>query len=306
VTRAARWIGAVVASALAVTGCSSFIDGQAASSTYRILVASMQAGRREADVELAAAAVPGGLLQLEAFALAYPDHPGFRTLHTESLCQYAVGFVFDDWEDASMAGRDAEATRLAERLAPLLDRCRDANLAALSPAWRAAWGLGPEAVGRQLASATRAEVPALLWLATTDAVRIALAPMQNLARLGQTQVTLARCTELAPGFHDADAELLLATFEAARARLFGGPDGAAGFELARQRAGTGLLMVDVMFARGTAVARKDRALFEATLGRVLAADAARWPERRLGNELARRKARRYLAAADALFGASPR
>ena len=60
-------------------------------------------------------------------------------------------------------------------------------------------------------------------------------------------------------------------------------------------------IVDVMFARGTAVARKDRALLTSTLTRALATDVTQWPERRLANELALRKARRYLAAIDKLL-----
>ena len=66
-------------------------------------------------------------------------------------------------------------------------------------------------------------------------------------------------------------------------------------------AGPGALIVDVMFARGTAVARKDRALFTSTLEKVLATDPTQWPERRLANELARKKARRYLAAIEKLL-----
>ncbi|MEO8553773.1 MAG: TRAP transporter TatT component family protein, partial [Kofleriaceae bacterium] len=84
---------------------------------------------------------------------------------------------------------------------------------------------------------------------------------------------------------------------AAAGRLLGG-DGHARFEAAR---GDGRLLADVMFARAVAIRRGDRALFEATLQRVLAADVRRWPERRLANELALRKARRYLAATDVLF-----
>ncbi|HET9619718.1 MAG TPA: TRAP transporter TatT component family protein, partial [Kofleriaceae bacterium] len=96
------------------------------------------------------------------------------------------------------------------------------------------------------------------------------------------------------------AEQLLGSLAAGRARLLGGDDGAADFARARQLA-PGALLVDVMFARGTAVARRDRALFEQTLRGVLAADVTRWPARRADNELARRKAARYLAAADRLF-----
>ena len=60
------------------TGCSSFINKQAASSTYRILQKSTEAARRQIDLQLAREALPGGVLQLEAFSLASPDHRGFK------------------------------------------------------------------------------------------------------------------------------------------------------------------------------------------------------------------------------------
>lgn len=247
----------------------------------------MVVAKRQTDLELARDAIPGGLLQLEAFALAYPDHKGFRELHTESFCQYVVGFVFDDWEDAKLGGRDAEVERIATRLEPLLDRCVAINRARLPADWN-------------ISAMKREHVPAALWIASAKAARLALAPMQHVAELPDITAMLTRCSELAPGFHDAEAEILLGTLLAATSQFFGGDDGTTQFTRARTLAGEGALMVDVMFARGVAVARKDRAQFETTLERVIASDVARWPDRRLSNELALRKARRYLASATTL------
>lgn len=278
------------------TSCGSFIDNQAAASTYRILLQSTRAAERQADIELARAALPGGMLQLEAFSLAYPDHRGFKALHADAYCQYAVAFVFDDWEDAKLGGRASEAVAIAERLEPLLAHCAALNRARLPPALQER-----ESRRARLADARREHVDALLWIATTDAVRIAIDPIHNLGRLADVEALLTRCSELAPGFQRASAELLLASLAAGRGAVFGGSDGHALFQRARALAGDGALMVDVMYARGTAVARKDRALFAKALQRALTADVARWPERRLDNELARRKARRYLAAIDTLI-----
>lgn len=261
----------------------------------------MTVAKRQADIELARDAMPGGLMQLQTFALAYPDHQGFKTLNAEASCQYAIGFVFDDWEDAKLTGRTDEADRLARRLGPLLKMCVDANLALLPSAWRDARARDPDATIALLPSATRAQVPALLWIASADAVELALEPMKHLGKLGMIKAQLATCSKLAPGFHDADAELLLATLTSALSMLPGGSDGAAEFARARKLAGEGALIVDVMMARGVGVARKDRALFESTLQQVLAADVSKWPERRLSNELAKRKARRYLAASQTLL-----
>ena len=297
--RMQRWL---VLGVVALAACGSFIDNQAARSTYRILARSNEVARRQVDVELARDAAPGGLIQLATFAAAYPDHAGFRELYAEALCGYVVGFVFDDWEDATLGGRPDEAARLEQRLGPLLAACIDANLALLPPAWRAAHG---DALVALIARATRAQVPAVLWIATASAVELGLAPLRNLGKLPVVRAGLARSIQLAPGFHDADAELLSATLAAAQSQVMGGEDGGALFARARALVGEGALIVDVMFARGVAVARKDRALFEATLAKVLAADVTRWPERRLSNELARRKARRYLAAEATLIPVNP-
>lgn len=278
------------------TSCSAFIDNKAAASTYRILLQSTRAAERQADVELARAALPGGMLQLEAFSLAYPDHHGFKALHADAYCQYAVAFVFDDWEDAKLGGRAAEAATIAERLEPLLAQCAALNRARLPPALQ-----DPESRDARLAEARREDAAALLWIATTDAVRIAIDPLRNFGRLGRVEALLTRCSELAPGLQRASAELLLASLAAGRGAVFGGSDGHELFQRARALAGDGALMVDVMYARGTAVARKDRTLFTRALQRALTADVTRWPERRLDNELARRKARRYLAAIDTLI-----
>jgi hypothetical protein len=287
-----------MACAIALAGCSSFVENQAASSTYRIIRASVDVAKRQPDIELAREAMPGGIVQLQAFAAAYPGH-GFDALYAESVCQYASAFVFDDWEDADLGGRRDDATRLATRVTKLLGTCVEANLALLPPAIR-----DVRAHGGELAPlVTRDQVPAVRWLATSDAIAIALDPASHLATLPATLALLARCSELSPLAHDADVELLLGTLEAGLHRLLGGKDGSARFDAARRGLPPGVLLVEVMYARGVAVARKDRALFEHTLQAVLATDLDRWPDHRLANELALRKARRYLAAEDQLIPA---
>lgn len=221
-------------------------------------------------------------------------------MHAESLCQYASAFVFDDWEDATLAKR-AETDRLANRVERLSEQCIEANLALLPVGWREARKGDASAWTKQLARATIADTDALRWIATSDAVLLALAPLRRITTLPSIDATLTRVIELAPGAHDSDAELMLGTLQAGRSRFMGGPDGEALFEQARKHLGAGALIVDVMYARAVAVARKDRQSFTTALERVLSADVSTWPERRLANELARVKAQRYLGAIDALI-----
>ncbi len=286
---------------VAVAGCRSFIDNQAADSTYRILSKAQEVGRRQSDLELARAAMPGGIFQLETFALAYPDHRGFKLMHAETLCQYGVSFVFDDWEDADLHGKTDLAADLGARAVRFAVACADANLSLLPLSWRTARAQGGAAWDEVVSKATRAHVPQLLWIATTDAIALAIDPAKHIANLPSTVAALERCIALAPGFHDSDAEILLGTLEAGRSQFLGGSDGERRFETARAQQGRGAFLVDVMYARGSLVAQKDRARFASTLQSVVAADLTAFPARRLANELARRKALRYLAAIDRLF-----
>lgn len=285
---------------LLLTGCSSFFETKAADSTFKILQQSNVAARRLADVELAREAAPGGVVQLAAFAAVYPDHRGFRMLHADATCGYAMGFVFDDWEAASLTGRDAEASKLAKRLEGLLATCIDLNLALLPKPWRAA---SPDNAAWKalLPSLTREHVPALLHIASAEATRIALDPISGVSRLDRAISTLTRCVEVAPGFRDAEGEILLGSLLAGRARFFGGPNGEAQFAAARGFLGPGAVLVEVMYARGVAVALQDRALFTSHLDAALAVDLASQPDRRLANELARIKATRYRDALDSLI-----
>jgi hypothetical protein len=61
------------------------------------------------------------------------------------------------------------------------------------------------------------------------------------------------------------------------------------------------LMPKVMMARYYAVITQDRPLFEKTLKDVIAAPHDIWPAQRLPNELAKRRAARYLAHAEDYF-----
>jgi hypothetical protein len=289
---------------LLLTGCSSFIEKRAASSTFAILKRGNVAASRLADVELARAAAPGGIVQMAAFAEAYPKHRGFRELYADAVCQYAKGFVFDDWEAAQLGGRADEARRIATRLHGLLTTCIDASFALLPDPWRAAAADNAK-WNALLASAQREHVPALLHIGSAEAVRVAVDPMAaGIPRLQRAIATLTRCTTVAPGFRDAEGEIFLGSLLAGMSRFLGGADGEAQFAAARRVLGRSAILVDVVYARSIAVARGDRELFLRHLDAALAVDLSRFPDRRLSNELARLKAERYRAAVDSLIPAT--
>ncbi len=66
------------------------------------------------------------------------------------------------------------------------------------------------------------------------------------------------------------------------------------FDEAIQATGGKYLMVKVLMAKTYAVVTQDRALYESLLKEVLNTPASVFPEQRLANELAKRRAKRYL------------
>ena len=211
-----------------------------------------------------------------------------QPVRADAICDEAIDNVFDAWEDATLAHRDDDAQAAANRLHELLPDCIARETARLPLGWTPA-------------SLRAADVPAALAIARARAVELALAPLEGLGQLPDLRALLERCAALRPGFHDADAELLLGMLAANLSAFTHGPDGSDWFAKARERAGEGVLLVDVVRARALGVAHHDRAGFEATLTAVVDADLSRWPQHRLANALAVRKARRYLAHADELF-----
>lgn len=272
---------------IVVAGCARFIDDKAASSTLKILDSSQVAARRLGDVELARDAMAGGIVQLQAFALTYPRELRFSEMHADAVCDYATAFVFDDWEDASLAGRGGAAARAALRLRELLKECIALEQARLPKGW----------TPRTLQAS---DVGPALAIARARAALLALAPLSALTELPALRALLQRCATLRPGYDDAAAELLLGTLAAGLSAYLPGPDGSEWFAKARKLA-PGVLMVDVMHARGVSVARRNRGAFQAELTKVTRADLSKWPEHRLANALAVRKAHRYLAYQAALL-----
>jgi hypothetical protein len=73
------------------------------------------------------------------------------------------------------------------------------------------------------------------------------------------------------------------------------------FEEALTATGGRYLLTKTLMARTYAVITQDRALFESLLKEVLAAPADIYPEQRLSNELAKRRAKRYLQQVEEFF-----
>lgn len=293
------WLG------LALAGCSGWIERRAVQSTVELIGRSRAAMAQESDIALVREATPGGIKTLEGFYLVDPGNRALLALLAESYCQFAAGFLQDDWEAALFAGDAAGADALRARARIHLARCVSYGVRLLDPAWLATIYEQPDGLVELARTARPRDAAGMFWVALGLGTMIGMDPMD--ARLGvylpAVLVMLERVIELDEAHQNGLALMTLAIILSSQSAAVGGdPDrGKALFERARALTNGKALMIDTMMARTHAVTTRDRAAFQTLLGRVLDTPASVLPEQRLANELAHRKARRYLAHADRFF-----
>ena len=331
-------LGFMTALLMVAGGCSGWVERQAVRGSIRIMERNRTVMQRESDIELARAAAPAGLATMEAFLLADPGNRALQGLLAEAYCQYANGFVGDDWEQARMDERHAEAEAARARARGLLVRCVRYGLMLLGERWQQAMvpalagiaapgdldglagggqdgqgGTGAGDLGRPDPEAAlplverggREAVAGMFWVALGLGTMIGMDPGDGrlVAHLPLVEALLERVIALDDDYLDGLPHLTLGIVLSSQSAAVGGDPARGKRHFARARALTRgkSLLVPVMMARTYAVVTRDEALFRSTLLEVLRTPPGTWPAGRLMNELAHRKARRYLTHANRFF-----
>jgi hypothetical protein len=285
-----------VVTAFALVGCS--VEELAVRQTIPLLVRTRPSIAMESDVELARAATPPGLKQLEGFYRVAGPEPRLVALLTEAFCGYGAGFLQDDWEAAVLRGARDDAEVLRRHARAVLGRCAAYAMIGLGGRYDAILALDDDAAAARLAAAGVRDAAGLYWIATATATAIGMDPLDPrlAALLPRAIAMLERVIVLAPALEQGQALMTLGILHAAQSAAIGGdPErGRALLERASAVGGGRLLLPRVMLARIYAVTVRDQALFTRTLVEVLRTDPAIAPEQRLANEIAHKKARRYL------------
>ena len=292
------------------TACSGFIEHSASQTTTKILSRAQPSIKQESDYLLARAAIPGSLKTLEGFWIADPNDT-LRAILTEGYCQYGIGFVEDDWEvdlinkDFDKAAEDeAHATKM-------FLRCMNYALMSLGRKWQDGLFGKTEEVEALVKSAGSGQRTPLMWAA------IGLGSMINhnkdnvelVAQAPTAEAMLLKVVEI-DAKHPPRDPVLAALPHLALGLLYtaGGTQLGGDAKLATEHFMKALEVTDgkfllarVNYARKLGVMIQDRKLFHDELVKVLQTDPAIWPEQRLANEIAHRRARRYLSQEKELF-----
>jgi hypothetical protein len=283
-----------------------------AESTADLLHAGSPQFNTLADLEVAEAAAPANLVTMEAVWRVAPRNQDVLIELAMGWGSYAYGFMEDGLERARDAGDDGreesfraraqEAYRRAEQFGFVLMATRQPVAGGPQTQVRA----GIEPWRRYLARFTRREdVPALYWTAQAWASRVALSldDAGTLLDLPFAVAAMERARALDPDYYHGGIYAFFGAYYASTPASLGGrPDAARReFESALRVARGRYLLFQVLYARNYAVQQQDRALFRQLLEQVVHAGDV-MPEERLSNQVAKRRARRYLAQIDELFG----
>lgn len=265
--------------------------------------------KMESDVDFAGRALPGVLKTMEGMWVANPDNKILLGLLTEGYCQYGIGFVEDEWEAALLRGDVETAAARNETATRMFTRCLGYATKKLGSAWnKALTGTSDDVL--RLTGKTTDRTP-LMWAA------IALASIVNhnkdridiVAQLPVAKAMLERVVALDQKHKPRDPMLAAMPYVALgmlyseAGREFGGDadKAIALFDQAFELSGKRLLLARVLKAARVGKQTQNRELFRTVLNEVLATDPAIWPEERLANEIAHRRARRYLANEKEIF-----
>jgi len=263
---------------------------------------------RDDDPELVGAALPFGLKTIEGLLEADPANRNLLLAAASGFTQYATAYVL--WEADYTESHDAaRAAELRERGRKLLLRALDYGRRGLEAAHPGLavklHGNGDADPAVALRVTAREDVPFLYWTAAAWGTSISRKKddPELAADLPIVEALLRRAVELDEGWGTGAIHDALMLFEGGRPAAAGGSVERARnhFDRAVGLSRGGRAAPLVSFAESISVGSQNRKEFESLLRRALAIDLDAFPDQRLANALAQKRARWLLGRIGDLF-----
>jgi len=302
-------LAAVLLASWAASACD--IGRLTVGTTAHILVRAQPALNQESDYQLAHDAIPGTLKTIEGFWVVDPDNTELLGLLTEGYCQYGTAFIEDDWEIAKFAKKLDDIEYHNARATHIFTRCLNYALRQLGARWQTELFGAPDAVVKLAHDTDTDKRDPLMWaaLALGSIINHNLGRVELLAYQPTVKAMLDRVIEIdgpTPRIRSDYAALphiaLGMLYSATGAQTGGKPAQAkAEFDRAIELTHGGLLLAQTLMGYRLGLVNNDQKFFHDQLKKVLETDPSQWPEQRLANEVAHRRARRYLSHEKELF-----
>ena len=299
---------AALAAALALAAGACSVKKVALKSTTTMISDGTQAFDAEPDVEVARAAAPAFIKNIEGLLISAPRDRTLLRLAARSCMQFAFAFLEDDVESLASEPRAAERRVAVARATQMYDRAA-AYAVRLLTTYDATFPAALKGDDAKLAAAVArlpyGAAPGLTYagMSLASAANLDKGDPARIAELPRARILLERARELDPKFEHGGATMVLAMIavqagDEARARRL--------FDEASDVDGGKYLLPKVMMARTLFVVTHASTRFRSTLQAALAARPDVLPSARLANEIARRRAARYLDETRRFFSAQPR
>ncbi len=273
-----------------LVSCST--QRMAAQLAFPLVQGQYKAMQEEADLGLAAEAIPSNLKMMEG--LLKGDESSMPILNNlaEGFCSYSFSFIEDSNPERASAlyqrGRGYAVRSLAE-----------------SSGVKDLLTLTGEEFQFVLKGMNANDLPALFWLGQcwSGWLMLNLGSPETFADISRVEWLMKRTADLDEDYHYAGPHLALGGFYGSRTKMLGGDPEKARYHFERnlelnQRK---FLLTQLIYARTYAVQSQDKELFGRLLKEILDSSSNALPEQRLANEVAKQKARKLLDMADELF-----
>lgn len=256
------------------------------------------------DPDLVAQALPFALKTMEALLQSTPQHQKLLIGTCAGFVQYSHAFVLQPAD--FMEYTDLEMTRAGrERAKKLFLRARDYGLTALDVKYSGFSNNILKNTAETIQKTKKEDVPALYWtgVAWISAISVSTGDMSLVADLPVVTTLLERCLTLDESWENGAIHEVFIPFDASRTEAEGGGLDAAGkhFQRAMELNQHHSISPVVSYAESVCIKRQDRKQFVELLNEALAFDAEKYPEYRLSNILAQKKAGFLLEHMDDYF-----
>lgn len=247
--------------------------------------------------EFVAEAVPFGLKLNEAILEQTPNHKGLLLAISSGYAQYSYAFVqlpadtLTPWNVKRSKELKSYAKKLYLRSRYYAFRAIEVD----SPDFKARLFDQPEHTLKQM---TVEDVPTLYWLGLSwiGAISISMSDLSLLAELQYAEKVLQRCLELDESYSEGALHEFFITYDGSRNEAMGGGAEKANshykrsLELSKGRKAS----PHVALATTVAINNQDVEAYRNLLNKALAVDVNAYPQYKLENTIAQRKANWYL------------
>ncbi len=285
----------------------------AARQTTAVMLQAVPTYDRESDLELAEQASASNLKMMEGLLEVTPEDADLLLLTSSSFTRYAFGFIEEQVEIADEQFDFDTKTAQVKRAVDFYERGKRYGMrwiALRRARFHSLVDQDLDTLAEAMQEFTLEDVPGLFWTAYAWGSIISL--QQNdpdrLAELSKVELMMERVRELDETYFFGGPHLFYGAFYGTRSEMLGGDPARAKKHLERAIEITEgrFLMARYLLAKGYCVQAQDRELFESTLREIIAAPPDLYPEQRMANEIAKRRAGRLLDRIDDLFFSSPR